>query len=216
MGILGLLLPPACGGCGDYGSILCGSCRGSFQLPSRVEDRFVVADAGVLIGDALRLGVAALAYEGPTRRALLQLKYGGGTRLAGPLAAAAAPALRGLISISGRASLVPVPLHADRRRARGYNQAALIADALARLVGLPVAAVLDRARSTGRQHHLDRAQRLANLRAAFEVRVAVGLPARAILVDDILTSGATLEACASTLTAAGCDTVYGFTLAREV
>ena len=89
-------------------------------------------DAGVVIGETLTLAISALAYEGPVRRALGRLKYAGAARVAGPLATASLPAFDRLLAISGPASLVPVPVHLERRRTRGYNQAALIAEALAR------------------------------------------------------------------------------------
>ncbi len=77
-----------------------------------------------------------------------------------------------------------------------------------------MALVLERALPTTKQHRLNRSARLANLRGAFRASGAV--PLTAILVDDIITTTATLEACASVLRQAGCSAVYGFSLAREV
>ncbi len=164
----------------------------------------------MVVGDALALAVAAFAYEGPMRRALAALKYGGASRLAPILARAATPALDNLLRTTGPAVLVPVPLHRERQRARGYNQAELIA----RRLGTPMALALERVRPTTKQHRLNRTARLANLRGAFQASGAV--PLTAILVDDIITTTATLEACASVLRQAGCSAVYGFALAREV
>lgn len=170
----------------------------------------------MVVGQSLELARAALIYAGPLRRALSQLKYGGAARLAAPLAEAAAPALRDLLPLAGNASLVPVPVHADRLRQRGYNQAALLAVALARLTGLPTADPLIRIRPTTQQHRLDRAARLRNLRDAFAIPTGRPVPATVILVDDILTTSATLEACAAVLRAGGSDRVLGFAIAREV
>jgi ComF family protein len=150
------------------------------------------------------------------RRALAALKYTGASRLAPILARAAAPALGRLLGLTGPATLVPVPLHIERRRARGYNQAELLADHVARLTGMAVADSLERARPTTKQHRLNRAARLHNLRGAFAVRERAIVPESVILVDDIITTTATLEACASVLREAGCRAVYGFALAREV
>ena len=186
------------------------------MAPSAQDDRFLAADAGVVVGEALAIAVAAFAYEGPMRRALAALKYSGASRLAPTLAAAAEPALRGLLEISGPATLVPVPLHVERRRARGYNQANLLARELARLVELRTAHPLERVRPTRKQHRLNRAARLENLRNAFVVHDGAIVPDTALLVDDIITTTATLEACASVLRAAGSGAVYGFALAREV
>lgn len=173
-------------------------------------------DAAVVLGDALLLGIAAFAYAGPMRRALAALKYAGAARLAPILADAALPALETLARVSGAVTLVPVPVHEERRRERGYDQAELIARALARASGAPCERVLERIRPTTKQHRLDRAGRLANLRHAFRVRPGVPVAQTVIVVDDIVTTTATLEACASVLRDAGCDRVYGFALAREV
>jgi predicted amidophosphoribosyltransferase len=107
--------------------------------------------------------------------------------------------------------LGPVPGHAERRRERGYNPAELIGRALG-----PTVPLLERVRPTTKQHRLDRAARLANLRGAFRVASGVSVPSVAILVDDIITTTATLEACASVLREAGVEAVYGFAVAREV
>lgn len=216
MAVLDLFLPPSCAGCGRYGSPLCAACLAKLRPASRPGDRFFATDAGTVLGDALLLARAAFAYEGVMRRALQRLKYGGASRLAAPLATAALPALRSLLAITGPLPLVAVPLHTERLRARGYNQAALLANALARSARLPRAELLVRHRSTTKQHRLDRAGRLHNLKGAFAMASPARPPPAVIVVDDILTTSATLEACASVLKAAGCERVYGFALAREL
>jgi len=216
MALLDVLLPPSCAGCGRYGSLLCAACRATFRSASPAAAVFVQADPGIVTGEALTLAVAAFRYEGPLRRTLARLKYGGAPRLAGPLARAALPDLQRLLDLSGPAPLVPVPVHRDRLRQRGYNQARLLADAFAQATDLPVVDCLVRERATVRQHGLDRARRLANLRAAFGLRRGARPPPSVILVDDILTTAATLEACAAVLVEAGATIVYGFAIGREV
>jgi ComF family protein len=218
MDLLGVLLPAACAGCGRYGALLCRKCLLSLRAPGRPADRFLGPDAGVVVGDALEVAVAAFAYEGPLRRALASLKYGGAAKVEPLLAARASRRLDDVRQIAGDGApvLVPIPVHADRLRQRGYNQAALLATALSRASGLPVRDVLIRERATTQQHRLDRAARLRNLRDAFALRADARPPAVAILIDDILTTSATLEACAAVLRAAGTSRVLGFTLAREV
>jgi ComF family protein len=188
------------------------------RAPSRPDDRFFAPDAGVVLGDALWLAVAAFAYDGPMRRALAALKYMGSSRLAPVLASAALPALRSLLAAAGAPlplTLVPVPVHAERRRARGYNQAELLSASLAASLRLSHApTLLERTRPTTKQHRLNRAERLANMRGVFAVRARP--PSVVILVDDIITTTATLEACASVLRASDCDEVYGFAVARDV
>src|SRR5688572_4012083 len=209
-------MPPACAACGRSGALLCPRCLEGFEAPSRPADRFLAPDAGLVVGDALSLAMAAFAYAGPMRRALAALKYSGAARLAPILARAGAPSLRHLCSITGRATLVPIPLHLERRRARGYNQAELLGRELGKLARLPISEALHRARPTTKQHRLNRAARLHNLRGAFVVRQGAVVPGTVILVDDIVTTTATLESCASVLREAGCESVYGFAVAREV
>jgi ComF family protein len=209
--LLDLLMPPACAGCGRSGSLLCDRCVGACAPPFRPEDRFVAPDAGVVLGDALTLAMAAFAYSGPIRRALAALKYSGASRLAPMLASVATPSLHTLLAITGPADLVPAPVHPERRRERGYNQAELLARALG-----PTVLALERVRPTTKQHRLDRAARLANLRGAFRAVPGAPVTPTVIVVDDIITTTATLEACASVLREAGVEAVYGFAVAREV
>ena len=216
MALIDVLLPPSCAGCGRYGSLLCDACRASFRSASPAAVTFVQADPAVVVGESLTLAIAAFRYEAAVRGALQRLKYGASARLAVPLARAALPAFASLLQVSGRVLVVPVPVHPDRRRERGYNQAALLARVLARGAGIPVNELLVRGRATTKQHHLDRAGRLRNLRGAFQLAYGARPPPAAILVDDILTTSATLEACAGVLRDGGCQVVYGFALAREV
>lgn len=176
----------------------------------------MASDPAVVIGDELEVAIAAFAYEGVLRRTLARLKYGGAARLARPLADAAAPLLGPFVGACAPAALVPVPVHRDRLRQRGYNQAALLARQLGGELGLVVSDVLDRARPTSQQHRLNRAERLRNLRGAFVMGRDARAPPRAILVDDILTTSATLEACAAVLRASGCQRVVGVAIAREI
>jgi ComF family protein len=216
MGLVDLLLPPACAGCGRFGHVVCEHCVTAFRAAATPDDRFVASDPGMIVGEALELAIAAFVHEGTLRRALQRLKYGGSGRIAVPLAAASAPALEALTGMCGPLPLVPVPVHAARQRQRGYNQAALLARALATEAGLPVSDILERRKSTARQHGLGKAARLHNLRGAFALREGARTPPRVILVDDILTTSATLEACARVLRDAGAASVYGFAIAREV
>jgi ComF family protein len=216
MAVLDLLLPPACAGCGRFGHLVCPDCLKGFRAASRPDNRFMASDPGTMVGDALELAIAAFAHEGRLRRALQRLKYGGSGRIAVPLARAAAPALEALTRVCGPLPLVPVPVHEARLRQRGYNQAALLARVLGAGAGLPVLDILARHRATARQHGLGKAARLHNLRGAFALRAGARSPPRLILVDDILTTSATLESCAQVLRDAGAVSVSGFAIAREV
>jgi len=217
MGLLELLLPPACAGCGRYGAVVCQACLGSLRPARSSADRFAAADPGIVMGESLELAIAAFVHEGAMRRVLQRLKYGGAARLAAPLAQEALPALENLLAMApSGAVLVPVPVHPARRRQRGYNQAALLAGEMGARAGVPVADILVRTRETARQHGLTRTARLHNLRGAFAAPRAVPPRATAVLVDDILTTAATLEACAEVLRGLGVARVLGFAVAREV
>lgn len=112
-------------------------------------------------------------------------------------------------------TLVPVPAHAGRWRRSGFNQACEIATALRREVSLPVRGVLRRARAPA-QVGLERRARLENARGSVRVRVGIAVPARAVLVDDVYTTGATLDACAHALREAGATEVTAVTFARAL
>jgi ComF family protein len=217
MGVMELLLPSSCAGCGHYGAVLCAACMASMRSARMPEDRFSGADPGIVVGEALEVAIAAFVHEGATRRALQRLKYGGAAALAAPLSRQALPALAELLAmVDDEVALVPVPVHPERQRQRGYNQAALLASELASRVGLPVRDILVRTRPTARQHGLNRAARLHNLRGAFGLAERPPPGVTAVLVDDILTTSATLEACAEVLRAGGASRVVGFAIAREV
>ncbi|HEX5909827.1 MAG TPA: hypothetical protein VFY44_04990, partial [Thermoleophilaceae bacterium] len=194
-----VVAPPFCWGCGadtGRGDPLCRACRGALRW---------------LGGDPVRLqGVplwSAVAYEGPARALVRALKYRGAPGLADPLAAAiAAGAPRDLLEPGS--ALVPVPMPAARRRRRGYNQAERIATALGRRTGLDVAGCLERG-AAARQVGRGRQQRL--LEAASGVRAVASPPRRALLVDDVATTGATLAACATALRRAGTGSVAAVT-----
>jgi len=126
---------------------------------------------------------------------------------------------RGLVDprLSGQVfdALVPVPLHSKRLREREFNQSLLLARHLSKCSGLPVRDVLLRHRYTGTQTVLDRAERRQNLRNAFSVRKnTVVTDQNLLLIDDVLTTGSTLDACAAVLLEEGAESVRALTLAR--
>lgn len=177
---------------------------------------------GVPIGLAAPLpdGLAQLEwcapFSGPVREALHALKYRGEHRLAAPLGEAIAR--RWSLAGIGGDVLVPVPIHPERLRSRGYDQAALLARAAGTYLGVPVAPALRRTVATAAQHRLGRESRAANVGRAFALEAgwADAVHGRwVVVVDDIITTGATLSGCAVPLLEAGAAAVAGLAVARE-
>jgi len=213
--ILDLALPAACAGCGAEGMALCPDCCRDLY-------RRLTLPPGVPLGlpAAVPPGLAQLEwcspFSGTVRRALHRLKYAGERRVAAPLGEAMAARWRA--AGAGGDLLVPVPVHRERARKRGYDQAVLLAEAAAVGLGIPARTILERSRNTAPQFDLDRRARRGNVAGAFALRggcrsaVAGRWP---VLVDDVVTTGSTLSACAEVLFRAGAIAVSALTVARE-
>jgi predicted amidophosphoribosyltransferase len=233
-GVRRALYPPACVACGaltDSEFALCGACwrEAGFLAGALVCDACGVPlpgrDAGpVHCDDCLRRprpwtkGRAALPYRGTGRALALALKHADRTDLAKPLGLWLAAAARPLLLPD--LVLVPVPLHWTRLAKRRHNQAQLLAREAGRILGLPVLPdALTRARSTKSLGHEGREARAKALEGAIRPhpRRGAALAGRPVLlVDDVMTSGATLSACALAARAAGATEVRACVLARAL
>lgn len=239
---LGLIFPPQCLGCGAgvaesgalcpacwretefIGPCACGRC--GVPLPGDatgdsadegVDERAaLLCDTCMQVARPWRRGRAALVYAGTGRRLVLALKHGDRTDLAPALgqwlASAAAPLVRpGML-------VIPVPLHPRRMLARKYNQAALLAEHVARIHGLRhMPGALARTRHTPMQDHGSVSDRTANLDGALIVPsgARTGVEGRAVLlIDDVMASGATMAAATDALRRAGSGPVAVAVLAR--
>ncbi len=234
--IVDLLYPPRCAGCRRLGEWLCERCiRAIDTIHPPICARCGraihpdVAAAASGDGSSYRCGlcdelgpelgaIRALAYfGGPMREAIYELKYHGVTVVAKPLGQMMAQAWPGLAP-EGREradAIVPVPLHPARERERGYNQAALLARELGRHLEHPVVEnVLQRSRSTLPQVSLGTRARYANVHGAFRCRSESLRGRSVLLIDDVCTTGATLEAAAAALRRGGATAVTAYTLAR--
>ena len=199
------LAPPLCEHCGKplpargVGSSLCLACR----------------NGGLAVLDWAR---AAYPFEGPLREAIHHFKYGKERARAEHLGATMLPLLDQIPRDEFVSSLcvLPVPLSAARHRERGYNQAEELARVLATLSGSSLSTALVRTRATPPQVGLDRAARQRNVRGAFAWDGPSLAAQRVLLVDDVLTTGATANECATALKAAGAAWVGLVTIARAV
>ncbi len=143
---------------------------------------------------------ALLSYRGPVKLSLYQMKYGNRREYAVTYGQEMAKMLGIWIHHSGITRIVPVPLHISRKRKRGYNQAELIARGLGKELQLPVdTRLLYRVRRTKPQKKLNDQQRKQNLKNAFEVKKKIDKSERILLVDDIYTTGSTVDAAAECL-----------------
>ena len=159
--------------------------------------------------------VAACRYEGVGGELIKRFKYGRDSTLAPVLGDLLFTALEDRrLSVKTFDAIVPVPLHPLREREREFNQSALLAARLGKHLGLPVEYLLRRIRDTAPQASLDRAGRMRNLQGAFVVRKPPSEGWTLLLVDDVTTTGATLDACAAVLREAGAAEVCAVVVAR--
>jgi len=218
---LDLLFPPLCGGCGKVGTRWCSEC----QLNTQVIPSSICKICGRVLE---KLGICAICrksqpsyyaarswavFDGQLRKAIHRLKYAGDMSLADILA-------RPMLSLLGDQNwkidiVVPVPISRTRRKTRGFNQAALLALPIALGSNYPFRSqALIKTRETHTQVGLSLQQRRANVAGAFRASKQYTQHKGVLVVDDVMTSGATMEMCARALLASGASNVYGLTLAQ--
>lgn len=227
-----LFYPPLCSLCGDRiggaGDPLCVRCRR--QLPwirepfcevcsqpfdGAIESRFVCPNCQDRRFHFV-CTVSPLRARAGVRELIHRLKYSRQTELAPMIAGWMAAGMEDhRFNNADIDALVPVPLHPLRLREREFNQAALLAAELGRRTGLKVLDALERVRYTETQTHFDRAARMQNLRNAFRSRKNTPIDdMNLLLIDDVFTTGSTLDACSDVLLRAGAASVHALTAAR--
>lgn len=196
--LIGLVVPPLCVACGaDAGRAapLCRQCRAQMQATA----------------PALSAPWAAFAYDGPAGAIVRALKFGGRSGIGDLMAAQiAALAPAGLL----RGAVVPVPVHPQHRRRRGIDHTAALARALARRTGLAYSPCLRRAGDPLPQVGRGRRARMHGPAGTVAVDPRIGSPPEVVLVDDVVTTGATLAACVAALRDSGCARVTPIAYAR--
>lgn len=232
-GFLDFLFPKACQRCGEgfregLSNILCKACFDSIPayedpvcdhcgislLARSFEDalRFRCRDCGEdnYFLDKVR---AVGSYDGALRIAHHGFKFEGmeflKLALAGRMVSSSIPAFWGEVE-----ALIPVPLSAERERERGYNPAALLAVEISKIIRIPFRPMLRKIKSTKPQMSLTREERLRNPKGAYQVKDEGPVPLKVILVDDVFTTGATLEECAKVLKKSGITWVGAIVFGR--
>ncbi len=218
------LFPQFCIGCGREGGVLCPSCLDRLPelkapfccrcgLPAQGNEPCRDCAVLELAIDGIR---SPLVFDKLAREAVHRLKYQNVRVLAAPLARVLAEYLdRSPIPSD---TLVPVPLHPRRLKERGYNQSLLLARELGKLTSMPVdSSCLKRVVHTLPQARTSSStERHRNMLGAFACAGSTAKNKRVLLIDDVSTSGATLNACATALKAAGAASVWGLAVAREI
>jgi ComF family protein len=223
---LDLIFPPRCVGirdpnknrrCGKAGHWICPRCWETIKWLGMDECARCAGQfsrdgtCASCLSEGASVSVRAVAqFEGAAREAVHALKYAGHTDIAsvlGPLMADRLPA--------DTSAIIPVPLHFTRRHQRGFNQAEVLARYIAKHRGIRVLSrSLRRVRRTDTQVSLTAKERRANVAGAFQFRGRL-ITGPVLLLDDVLTTGATLDACSETLRQAGLGPIYGIVFATQ-
>ncbi|NLM47095.1 MAG: ComF family protein [Firmicutes bacterium] len=223
--LLDLLFPPACAVCRgrlpEREQFLCTRCREKvlpaencclrcgYPLSGRMSCSRCLGYDYAFSG-----ACAVFLYQGEIRKAVRRFKYGGQTGLARPFGELMAAQVRSCAWPACEA-VVPVPLHPERLRERGYDQALLLARTVAKVLQLPVSSCLLRCENTASQTTLAAKARWNNVRGVFGLQPGVTVPGRVLLIDDLLTTGATAHYASETLLAGGAEAVYLAVLCRS-
>ncbi|MBZ0270824.1 ComF family protein [bacterium] len=231
-GVLDAVMPPVCAFCGRLAggghASLCVECRAALRpvappfcracgwpFEGGTGDR--PCGECIVSPPAFDVARAAWRYEGPLREALIAFKFRRRVACAPPLASLLADALPLGLDPREYDFVCPVPLHPRRLRERGFNQSLLLARRLTAATGLPLRRdTLVRTRPTVPQVGLPRKARRENVRMAFEAARPIPEGARVLLVDDVITTGATVSACAAALKRAGASVVDAAAVARVI
>lgn len=224
--LMDVLIPPACLVCAtrieDQKQVLCSDCEAKIAMISSAvcpvcgsEIQKFPCEVCLEEDFAFDSARSLFKYQTPVQELIHQLKYNGYVSPAGYFALPLAEMIEMDENLQDNDYICAVPLHPVRKRERGYNQSDLIAFATAQLVGLPYRNPVSRCVNTLSQTTLNKAHRIKNLNSAFVVKDASEvLGKKIILVDDVFTTGSTLNEIAKTLRSAGAERITAITVAR--
>lgn len=205
-GVIDIIAPAICVGCGKEGKYICDNCN-----------LFLSEATSIFPSGNLREVISIWEYEGLIKKIIHKIKYDGFFDVINELVAKA---------FERREPYIPedmiitfVPMFRKKERQRGFNQAELIAKEVGKTTGREVISLLEKIKDTPSQTELNKEERAANVKDSFSLLMTVingKLPENVLLVDDVWTSGATMEECTRILKRAGVKNIQGFTLARTI
>jgi ComF family protein len=217
---LDLIFPKICLSCGVSGFSLCPRCQNKIKILKTDTCIYCgkISPRGKICQNCRRksslTGVIFVAkYSGIIKKTIHQFKYDGNTELLQPLGKILIKKFSG-IKIPGQITITSVPLHHTRKNTRGFNQSELLGKYLAKEVGVRYEELLKRVKPTESQIKFHRYERIDNLKGAFRAKAKNLCGKKIILIDDVCTSGATLETCAKELRRAGAREIWGLVLAH--
>ena len=201
--ILDLSAPRRCAGCGKGEKYICDECS-----------LFLSEATSIFAKGSLREIISVWDYEGLIKKLIYKIKYDGVFDAVDDLVEKAFE--RREPYVQEDTVITFVPMFEKKEKRRGFNQAELIAQKLGQITGREVVSLLEKIKDTPSQTELDKEERVKNVRDSFQVKKEINCPNNVLIVDDIWTSGATMEECARVLRKSGVGIIRGFTLARTV
>ncbi len=204
--ILDVVAPRICVGCGKEGKYICDKC-----------DLFLSEATNIYAQGNLSEVISIWEYEGLIKKLILKIKYNGFFDIIDELIEKAFE--RREPYIPENVYITFVPMFKRKERTRGFNQAELIAKKLGEITNKKVLPLLEKIKDTSSQTELDKEKRIKNVKDSFRLVESIGgneLPKNVLIVDDVWTSGATMEECARILKRAGVQNIQGFTIARTI
>lgn len=213
--IIDLLMPKKCLGCGREGTYICKDCE---VFLSEVDPMLGSPTSPVILGEiGLPNIVSVWEYEGLMEKLILKIKYDGCYDIVGELVETVFKKID--LNLPKDMIITFVPMYNKKERRRGFNQSELIAQRVGDKIGRPVVRLLGKMKDNQSQVGLGPQERLSNVKDVFQFQTKLSLvqvPSSVLLVDDVYTTGATMNECVKILKKGGIKSVYGFTIARKM